>query len=269
MGDDAEIHRAQTEQDKMDSDIHLSVVIPAYNKEAIIGTALMKIAGFLSTQDYKWEIIVVDDASTDSTVDKIKQLMPHHQNIKLLVNERNMKKGFAVKRGILEARGKYAVFSDADYAYPINQVNNFLNALDNGADIAIGNRMHPDTTFLVKPSALNYIYQRHLLGRIFNRVVRLLLLKGIPDTQCGIKAFRLDTTRVIFEKMTIANFAFDVELLFIAQQNGAKIIPIPVTYDYIDEPSSVRLIRDAFGLLKSLLQIKLNGLMRRYILIPD
>ena len=184
-------------------DVFLSIVIPAYNKEAVIGTALAKIAGFLSTQDYKWEIIIVDDASTDSTVDKIKQLMTRHQSIRLLINEQNMKKGFAVKRGILEAEGKYALFLDADYAYPIEQVNNFLNALDNGADIVIGNRFHPDTTFLIKPSVLNYIYQRYVLGRIFNRVVRLLLIKGIPDTQCGIKAFRLDTARAIFENFGI------------------------------------------------------------------
>ena len=98
----------------MTNDIHLSVVIPAYNKETVIGTALTKIADFLSTQDYKWEIIVVDDASTDSTLEKIKQLTKYQQNIKLLVNERNMKKGFAVKRGILEAGGKYALFLDAD-----------------------------------------------------------------------------------------------------------------------------------------------------------
>ena len=175
-----------------------------------------------------------------------------------------MKKGFTVKRGILEARGKYAVFLDADYAYPIEQVNNFLNVLDSGADMAIGNRLHPDTTYLVKPSALTYIYQRHLLSRIFNLIVRLLLIRDIADTQCGIKAFRLDTARAIFEKLTIQSFAFDVELLFIAQQNGVKVVPIPVTYDYIDEPSSVQLFRNAFEMLRSLMQIRVNGWLGKY-----
>ena len=248
----------------MSSDIYLSIIIPAFNKEAVIDTALTKIAGFLSTQDYGWEIVVVDDASTDSTLKKVKQFMTHQQNIRLLLNERNMKKGFTVKRGISEAGGKYAVFLDADYAYPIEQVNNFLSALENGADIVIGNRLHPDTTFLVKPLAISYIYQRHLLSRIFNLIVRLLLFKGVSDTQCGIKAFRLDTARAIFEKMTIAGFAFDVELLLIAQQNGVKVVPIPVTYDYIDEPSSVQLFRNVFEMLRSLAQIRINGWLGKY-----
>ena len=250
----------------MGSDIHLSVVIPAYNKESVIEETLTNVTEFLSARGYQWEVIVVDDASADSTVENIKHVMNQCQNIRLLINERNMKKGFTVKRGFLEAQGRYGLFLDADYAYPIDQVDNFLNALENGADIVIGNRMHPDTTFLVKPSALYYIYQRHLLSRVFNLIVKLLLLKGILDTQCGIKAFRLDTTRAIFERLTITSFAFDVELLVIAQQNRMRVMPVPVTYDYIDEPSSVQLFRNVFEMLKSLVQIRINGWMKRYII---
>jgi len=248
------------------SDTYLSIVIPAYNKESVIEATLTKIVDFLNNQDYEWEVIVVDDASTDSTVANIKQFMALYPDIRfrLLVNERNRKKGGAIKRGILDASGKYVVFLDADYAYPINQVNNFLSQLEKGADIVIGNRTDPNTTFLVKPSCFHSIYQRHLLSRTFNLLVRLLLFGGINDTQCGIKGFRIDTARAILEKVTISHFAFDVEILYIARQNGARIVQIPVTYDYIDEPSSVRLFRDALVMFNSLVQIRIKGWRGKY-----
>lgn len=251
-----------------ESNIYLSIVIPAYNKESIIEKTLTRVTEFLSTQDYKWEVIVVDDASTDSTVMKIKQFISHHpeKGIRLLVNERNSQKGATVKRGILDAKGKYVVFIDADYAYPVNQVDNFLNHLENGAGIVVGNRVDPNTTYLVKPSCLNSIYRRYAIGRVFNLLVRLLLLGNIRDTQCGIKGFQTESVKAILEKMRISNFAFDVEILYIARQSGEKIVQIPVTYDYIDEPSSVQLLRHSLVMFKSLLQIRLNGWMKRYVI---
>lgn len=251
-----------------ESDIYLSIVIPAYNKESVIEKTLTKVTEFLSVQDYEWEVIVVDDASTDSTMTEIKQFIAQHPDmmVKLLVNERNRQKGATVKRGILDAKGKYVVFIDADYAYPINQVDNFLNHLENGACIVVGNRVDASTTYLVKPSCLHSIYRRYLIGRVFNLLVRLLLLGNINDTQCGIKGFQTETARAILVKMRISNFAFDVEILYIAQQNGGTIVQIPVTYDYIDEPSSVQLIKQSLVMFKSLLQIRLNGWMKRYAL---
>ncbi|MEE9399998.1 MAG: dolichyl-phosphate beta-glucosyltransferase [Dehalococcoidales bacterium] len=250
------------------SEIYLSIIIPAYNKESTIEKALTRIAEFLSEQDYNWEVIVVDDASTDSTVAKVNQFMNQHGGIsvKLLVNEQNRQKGASIRSGVLEAKGKYSIYLDADYAYPIDQIDNFLNQLENGVGIVIGNRTDPNTTFLVKPAAFNYIYQRHLLGRIFNWLVRLLLLSNIRDTQCGIKGFQTVTARAILSRMRIFNFAFDVEMLYIARQNGEKIVQIPVTYDYIDEPSSVRLFRHSLVMFKSLVQIKFNAWRKRYVI---
>jgi len=244
----------------------LSVIIPAYNEGAVIENTLTKITGFLSGQDYGWEVIVVDDASTDSTVNIIKQFTANHPGakVRLLVNERNSQKEAAIRRGILEANGEYAVFLDADYAYPIDQIGNFLSRLENGADIVIGNRTDPATTYFVRPSSFNYIYQRYLLSRAFNLLVRLLLVKDIQDTQCGIKAFQTRKAKIIMDKMRIPGFAFDAELLHIAQKNGRKIVQVPVTFDYIDEPSSVHLFVHSLIMFKSLIQIKLNGLMKRY-----
>ena len=250
----------------VENDIYLSIIIPAYNEELVIDKTLTRITDFLSRQDYRWEIVMVDDASTDSTVEIINQFISHHpdKRVSLLVNERNSQKGATIRRGILEAKGKYVLFTDADYAYPIDQIGNFLSRLESGADIVIGNRIDPDTTYLVKPSCFNYIYQRYLLSRVFNLLVRLLLVKGIQDTQCGIKAFNTRTARAILAKATISNFAFDVELLYIARQNGENITQIPVTYDYIDEPSSVHLFRHSLVMFKSLIRIKVNGWMKRY-----
>jgi len=251
-----------------DKDIYLSIVIPAYNKESVIERTLTEVTGFLSAQDYGWEIIVVDDASSDATVTTIKHFMAEHPEAKarLLVNEQNRQKGATIRRGVLEAKGKYTVFLDADYAYPLDQVDNFLNHLENGAHIVIGNRVDPSTTYLVKPSSFNYIYQRYLLSRTFNLLVRWLLVSGVRDTQCGIKGFQTDTAKTILQKTRISNFAFDVELLYIAQQNGERIVQIPVTYDYIDEPSSVRLFRHSLIMFKSLFQIKLNSWRKRYVM---
>ena len=250
-------------------EIYLSVVVPAYNEESVIVQTLASITDFLTRQDYTWEIIVVDDASTDTTVEKVTQFTSQQpdDNVRLLVNEKNSQKGATICRGVMDARGKYVVFLDADYAYPIDQVPNFLSELENGAHIVIGNRVDPRTTYMVRPSAFNYIYRRYLFGRVFNLLVRMLLLPGIRDTQCGIKSFQVETALKILPKVRTYNFAFDVELLYIARQNGQKIVQIPVTYDYIDEPSTVRLFRHSAVMFKSLIQIKLNGWMRKYA--PD
>lgn len=249
------------------SEVYLSVVVPAYNEESVIGQTLASITDFLSRQTYTWEVIVVDDASTDGTVEKITQFtsqQPDNQ-VRLLVNKVNRQKGASICRGIMDARGKYVVFLDADYAYPIDQVPNFLNELENGAHIVIGNRTDPNTIFWVKPIALHYIYRRYLFGRVFNWLVRLLLVKRIRDTQCGMKAFQTDTAKTVLGKMRVMNFAFDVEFLYIAWVNGENIVQIPVTYDYIDAPGTVQLFKHSVIMFKSLIQIKLNGWMGRYV----
>ncbi len=251
-----------------DGEIYLTVIIPTYNKESVIESALARSIDFLSTRDYKWEIIVIDDASTDATVTRIKHFLAEHPavNIRLLLNERNRQKGGAIRRGVTEAAGKYALFLDADYAYPIDQVGIFLAQLEQGIPLVIGNRNDPASTYLVKPRWFPFIYERYLLGRVFNLLVRSFLVRGIRDTQCGIKAVHTATAGAFMEKMTISNFAFDVELLFIARQNGQKIVQVPVNYVYIDEPSSVQLLRHSLIMFKSLLQVRLNGWMKRYLL---
>jgi dolichyl-phosphate beta-glucosyltransferase len=246
----------------------LSLIIPAYNEESVIKNTLKKITEHLDTQPYGWEVIVIDDASTDATVEQVNQFIFHHTGarIRLLANERNSKKGAAIKRGILTAEGRYSIFTDADYAYPITQLNSFLEPLADGADVVIGNRSDPKTTYIVRPVFFSYIYQRYVLSRVFNFMVRHFLIKGVRDTQCGLKGFNTVAAKSIINKITIFNFAFDVELLYVVQSNGMKIVQVPVTFNYIEEPSSVRLLKDSLVMFKSLFQIKLNGWRKRYAL---
>jgi dolichyl-phosphate beta-glucosyltransferase len=247
--------------------ILLSLIIPAYNEESTIENTLIQTIEYLDAQQYGWEVIVVDDASTDATVERVKLLKARHPEarVRLLINERNSKKGGAIKRGILAAEGKYSIFMDADYAYPITQLNTFLEPLADGADVVIGNRTDPKTTYIVRPAFFSYIYQRYVLSRVFNLMVRFFLIKGVHDTQCGLKGFNAVVAKTIIKKITIFNFAFDVELLYIAQSNGMKIVQVPVTFDYIEEPSSVRLLKDSFIMLRSLFRIKLNGGAKKYV----
>ena len=254
----------QTETGK--NELLLSLIIPAYNEESVIEDTLNKVIEHLDTQQYGWEIIVIDDASTDTTVVRVNHFIQHHSGarIRLLVNERNSKKGATIRRGILTAEGRYSVFMDADYAYPIAQLNSFLEPLADGAEVVIGNRTDPKTTYIVRPIFFHYIYQRYIISRIFNLLVRISLVKGIRDTQCGLKGFNTESAKAIMNKMTISNFTFDVELLHIAQCNAMKITQVPVTFDYIEEPSSVRLLQDSLSMLKSLFHIKLNSYRAKY-----
>jgi dolichyl-phosphate beta-glucosyltransferase len=246
--------------------ILLIIIIPAYNEASTIENTLVQTVNFLGAQQYEWEIIVIDDASTDATVERVSLFKTIHSgaNIRLLCNDNNRKKGGSVQRGILAAEGKYCMFTDADYAYPITQLNSFLKPLEDGADVVIGNRTDPGTTYIVRPVFFSYIYQRYVLSRIYNTLVRLFLIKDVRDTQCGLKAFNTLAAKNIMKKITTLNFAFDVELLHIARSNGMTIVQVPVTFNYIEEPSSVRLIKDSLAMLRSLFRIKRNSYRKKY-----
>jgi len=249
----------------------LSIIIPAYNEESVIGSTLGKIVNFLRTKPYKSEIIVVNDGSKDHTYQEVKKYQLKYStadfdniHIRLINNSKNMNKGKVVKQGVLNCNGKYLAILDADYAYPIKQIDTFLDALQSKWDLAIGNRTSPETSFLVSPRAFSYIYSRYLLSRTFNFIVRKVIIKDIRDTQCGIKCFRREVAKDIFRKVTISDFSYDVEVLFIAQRYGKKIIQLPVIYNYIDEPSTVSLFRDAIKMLISISRIRVKGWLNKY-----
>jgi dolichyl-phosphate beta-glucosyltransferase len=236
----------------------LSVVIPAYNEERVIGDTVAKVAAYLDgTGDA--ELIVVDDGSRDGTPDIVRRLGGSYPFIRLLPNDRNRGKGYSIKHGVLESRGRYVLYTDADLVYPIEGVEPFIEALDRGADVAIGSRSHPHTLFALHPRHFSYIYQRYLVGRTYINVVNRLLGLNVTDTQAGFKCFRGDAARTIFARTTLYDFAFDVEALFVARQLEYRIVELPVYFLYLGEQSSVELLRDSVLMLRDLLAIRSNG----------
>ncbi len=238
----------------MKNDIYLSVVIPAYNEAERIGTTLGKINEYLLKKDYQYEIIVVDDGSTDGTCGLVREITQQISCIRLLQNRVNRGKGYSVRAGILDSRGQLIIFSDADLSAPIHEIDKLAIWISRGYDIAIGSRALPESEILVRQP-----WYREYMGKIFNLLVRLMAVPGIKDTQCGFKLFKEDVARSLFEKQTIDGFGFDVEILFIAIKNGYRIKEVPV--QWINSPSSrVHILKDSIAMLSDLVKMRIHYL---------
>jgi len=229
--------------------VFLSVVVPAFNEEKRIGPSLEAIANYLKKQSYSWEVLVADDGSTDATVqvaeEKLKGL-PH----KIIKAAANGGKGSAVKRGMLAAEGEYRLFTDADLSTPIEETARLLKELQSGYDVVIGSRALSGSNVLVHQ---NFI--RESMGRIFNGCARLLTFRGIQDSQCGFKAFNAKTAEDLFSLQKLPGFSFDVEIVFLTQCRGYRILELPVTWRN-SEQSRVRLLRDPLLMFWDLLKIR-------------
>lgn len=245
----------------------LSVVIPAYNEERVIGDSLARVGAYLEQQADP-ELIVVDDGSRDRTREIVREMSRRYPFIRLVENDRNRGKGYSIKHGILESRGEYVLFTDADLVYPIEGVEPFIRALDRGADVAIGSRRHPGTLFALNPRHFSYIYQRYLVGGIYINVVNRILHLALSDTQAGFKCFRGDAARTIFSRTTLYGFEFDVEVLFVTRQLGYRIVELPVYFLYLGEQSSVQLVKDSVKMLMGLWRIRENGRKGVYLRQP-
>jgi dolichyl-phosphate beta-glucosyltransferase len=240
----------------------LSVVIPAYNEERVIGATAEQVLQYLEPRG--GELLVVDDGSRDRTIEVVAGLQRGHPGLQLLRHGRNLGKGAAIRAGMLTARGRYVLYTDADLVYPIEGAEPFVAALEQGADVAIGTRSHPATLFALNPRHFSYIYQRYLVGRAYIGLVNRLLGLGVSDTQCGFKCFRGDVAREVFGRVTLTNFAFDVEALYVARLLGHRIVELPVYFLYLGEQSSVQLVRDSVQMWRDLLRIRANGRRGRY-----
>lgn len=238
--------------------IYLSVVIPAYNEAKRIGATLGKIHEYLLTKDYRHEIIVVDDGSTDDTRRLVKEIARQIPPIRLLENGVNRGKGYSVRTGVFNSRGEVILFSDTDLSTPIQEIDKLAAWLGMGYDIAIGSRALPESEILVRQPWL-----RQSMGKVFNMLVQLLTVSGIKDTQCGFKLFKKEAASVLFEKQTIAGFGFDVEILFMASKIGYRIKEVPVKW--INSPCSrVHILKDSVAMFSDLVRIRIRYLMGRY-----
>lgn len=203
----------------------LSVVIPAYNEERRLGETLRRVDAFLAPLPADYELIVVDDGSSDGTAAAARAFSPARGRLRLLRNRRNRGKGASVRRGLAAARGGRVLFSDADLSTPITELPRLDAALDRGAAVAIGSRAVRGSRVLI-PQPL----YRMLMGKIFNRFVQLLVLPGLHDTQCGFKLFTREAARAIFRRQTLCGFGFDVEVLYLARRQGWAVAEVPVEW---------------------------------------
>jgi dolichyl-phosphate beta-glucosyltransferase len=232
------------------SHYEISIIIPAYNEENRILHTLMAITKYCDGVLKDYELIVVDDCSKDTTVEVVRSLK--HPKIRILHNDPNRGKGYSVRRGMLEARNRYALFSDSDLATPIEELELLMAHVLDGHDIAFASRRLEQSKILV--SQPKY---RQLMGQVFPFLVKAITGLRFHDTQCGFKLFDLKTTRMCFEKQTIDRFAFDAELLYIAQKYGKRIKELPTVW--VDkEGSKVRIVRDTGLMLRDLFRIRSN-----------
>lgn len=208
----------------------LSVVIPAFNEEKRLGGTVARVLEYLAAQPYTWELLVVDDGSGDATGDVARAAAGGHP-VRVLRNEPNRGKGYSIRRGMLEARGRYRLFSDADLSTPIEELDAFWPFFDQGFAVVIGSRAMEGSRLEVRQSSL-----REAMGRLYNACVRLLLVDGIRDTQCGFKMFTAEAADAVFPAQTMHGFSFDVEIIMLAQRAGFRVREQPVRW--INAPGS-------------------------------
>lgn len=237
----------------------LSIIVPAYNEEALIVSTLEGLKTYFSTRPEQYEIIVVDDGSQDKTASCTANWQKTNSvDVRLLVNEKNKGKGSSIKRGVLESRGNYVIFIDADLPYELDAIDEFLKALRNGCDLAVGSRVLPGSQVKGVPIL------RFISGQIFSWMVQTVLFAGLPDTQCGFKSFRSAPAKEIFRRLTIDGFGFDVEMLFVARKLKLAVQPVAVRMIDHRHRSRVRLVIDSFKMFANLFMVRWNDLQGKY-----
>ncbi len=248
----------------MPQDPYISIVIPVFNEERRIAEGLRRVTAFLSLKKYPAEIIISDDGSTDKTSEVVGAFIAAHPEVSIqhLKAPHNRGKGAVVRDGMAHARGQYLLLTDADLSSPIKEVDKLFRALENGADIAVGSRALRAPGCDVQQSKL-----RHTTGRIFSFLVRLLVLNGILDTQCGFKLFRAETTKDVFKAQTIDRFSFDIELLYLAARKGLRIKEVPVMWK--EEPGTrVHFIKDPMNMVRDLFYLRKHYSIKKPIQVP-
>mgnify|MGYP002725709934 CR=1 FL=1 len=234
---------------------YLSIIIPAHNEAKRLPTTLASINDYMSGQSYDFEIIVVENGSEDDTADVVEAHAVDHDHVHLIkVPERG--KGIAVRTGMLAANGEYRFMCDADLSMPISQIARFLPPESSNYDIAMGSREIVGSIRFHEPAFT------HVRGRIFSNLVKLMVLPGFEDTQCGFKLFRGDVARELFSLSEIPGFCFDVEVLYLARKKGYSIAEIPVIW-LNDENTNVSPIKDSIRMFSDLIRIRWKHRKRR------
>ena len=228
-----------------------SIVIPAYNEAKRLPRALEPILAFIEAKSWDAEVIVVNDGSTDDTADVVREYSAKNPAVILIDNLVNCGKGQSIRDGIRRATGDIIIFADADNSTPIEDAEKLVQAIDEGADIAIGSRW-VDRNLQVHPQP----WYRRLNGRLYNLLLRSILNLDYKDTQNGFKAFTRAAAKTVFSLQRIGGWGFDAEVLYLAQKFGFTVAEIPVEYTYYAEGSKIRPYRDGARMLSELLKVR-------------
>jgi glycosyltransferase involved in cell wall biosynthesis len=234
----------------------LSIIIPAYNEESRIGQTLERVTAYLKGQKYSWEVVVANDGSIDGTGDIVREWWAGCAGVKLL-DLRHGGKGWAVKNGMLQSRGRFRFLCDADLSMPIEHLERFISKEGSKWDVAIGSREAPGSRRIGEP------WGRHLMGRIFNTLTRLLAAPRIKDTQCGFKLFRAAAAERLFGLQRLEGFGFDAEVLFLARKMGYSMGEVGIDWHY-QPRSKVRPVRDSLRMVADLFNVRWAYLLGRY-----
>jgi glycosyltransferase involved in cell wall biosynthesis len=238
---------------------YVSIVIPTWNGGDQLRATLEHLREFREGLDFTTEIVIVDDCSEQSTASVVENFARNNERTVVFTNDRNRGKGHAVTRGMLNATGMYRIFVDSDLAYPSNEITKLLRSLESGSDVVIACRVLPESRYVMSPTFFHYLYTRHLMSRLFNRLAQLVLLPGILDTQAGLKGFTAHAAETIFSRQTLHGFGFDLECLFIARSHQFKIEQVPVDFHYSDEPSTISFAKHGAEMLMDLIRVRRNG----------
>ena len=244
---------------------YLSVVIPAYNEvKNLRRGVLSSVYDFLKTKDFSWEVLVVDDGSSDETVRMTEEFTNSHRGFRVL-KESHRGKGGTVIAGMLKAEGEIILFSDMDQSTPIDQIEKFLPKFKQGYDVVIGSRSgRPGQTYIRKIMAYGWMFLRTIVLRL-----------PYKDTQCGFKAFKKDAAKEIFKRMQVfregrsvtgaaVNAGFDLEILYIARKLKLKVAEVPVEWYEYGERKAVNPIKDSWDGFKDLLRVRINAILGKY-----
>lgn len=238
--------------------IKLSVIVPCYNEEKRFREGFAHYWSYLKKQNYLWELILVNDGSGDSTLKLMQTAARSKPNIKIISYTSNHGKGYAIVQGIKAANGHYVLFSDIDHSIPIATIESFYRYFEEGADVVIGSRRVKGAKILVHQKPL-----RELLGSGFTLLVRLAIDFKIRDATCGFKAFKKEVAEKIFNKLTVFDWAFDAEIIYICKKLGYKIAQAPVSWSDV-RGTKVNLKKDILRSLSGLVKIRVNDSLSKY-----
>lgn len=228
----------------------LSVVIPAYNEAERLPVALSQARAWLAGKPYASEVLLVDDGSSDDTVNIVEHAAASWKALRLLRNPGNHGKGYSVRNGMLAAAGEMVLFSDADFSAPIEETDKLMEALETGFDVAIGSRAMRRELIGTHQSAF-----REKGGQVFNLFVRTITGLPFQDTQCGFKLFRRKAAQAVCQRQKLEGFGFDAEILYLAQRMGFRIAEVPVRWNH-SPGTKFSMAKDSLEMLADLVRIR-------------